>query len=277
MQDSNALRIAVSPVQLAAILSDKSISEGETFSNRLWGGLGLASGVVEMFGAGVMCVVPEPTMLTKVGCIIVGTHSLDTVQASFRQIWSGRQTNTDTFNTAVQLAETLGADPHTALKVGLTVDLAIPLGFSIAVGAARVVSVRAGRIKLAEHESMTGRHPGGHTIERHIGNTSAELAARLQRRPTLPAASSFRNLNEAEILTTKVLNAHKNEIEMFVKFQPRGTPWRKKISMRFTHPVGIVVKRGSSEAKNCYRVEVWLELTEYNGKPYFILTSMPLE
>ncbi len=79
MSDTNGLRIALSPVQLAATLSEKSISEGETLSNRLWGGLGLAGGVVEMFGAGVMCVVPEPTMLTKAGCVVVGTHSLDTV------------------------------------------------------------------------------------------------------------------------------------------------------------------------------------------------------
>lgn len=277
MSETNGLRIALSPVQLAATLSEKSISEGETLSNRLWGGLGLAGGVVEMFGAGVMCVVPEPTMLTKAGCVVVGTHSLDTVQASFRQIWSGRQINTDTYNSAVLLAESLGADRDTALKVGMTVDLAIPVGFSVAVGAVRVVAVRSGRIKLAEHESVTGQHPGGHTIERHIGKTPEELAARLQRRPMLPATSSFRNLDEAEILTTKVLRAHKNEIEMFVKFQPKGTPWRKEISMQFAQPTGIVMKRGSSEVRNCYRVEVWLELTEYNGKPYFILTSMPLE
>ncbi|KAF1370036.1 RNase A-like domain-containing protein [Yokenella regensburgei] len=277
MSETNGLRIALSPVQLAATLSEKSISEGETFSNRLSGGLGLIGGMTEMFGAGVMCVAPDPTMLTKAGCVLVGTHSLDTLQASFRQMWTGRETNTDTYNSAVMLAESLGADRNTALKVGMTVDLAIPIGFSVAVGAVRVVAVRSGRIKLAEHESMTGRHPGGHTIERHIGKTTEELVTRLQRRPNLPAASSFRNLDEAEVLTTKVLRAHKNEIEMFVKFQPKGTPWRKKISMQFSQPTGIVVKRGSSEARNCYRVEVWLELTKYNGKPYFILTSMPME
>ncbi|QTF08421.1 hypothetical protein HC231_11250 [Brenneria izadpanahii] len=277
MEDSHGIRIALSPVQLAAVLSDKSVSEGEILSNRLWGGLGLVGGVAEMFGAGVMCVVPEPTMLTKAGCVVVGTHSLDTVQASFRQIWTGRQTSTDTYNSAVALAETLGADRNTAMNVGMTVDLAIPMGFSIAVGAVRIAAIRGGRIKLAEHESTTGRHPGGHTLERHIGKTPEELLARMERRPGLPAASSFRNIDEAEILTTKVLKAHKNEVEMFVKYQPKGTPWRKKISMSFSQPTGTVVKKGSREVRKCYRVEIWLELTEYNGKPYFILTSMPLE
>lgn len=77
MDNENGIVIAMSPVQMAAALSDRSISEGETLSNRLFGGLGLAGGVVEMFGAGIMCVVPEPSMLTKVGCVVVGTHSLD--------------------------------------------------------------------------------------------------------------------------------------------------------------------------------------------------------
>ncbi|WP_324129944.1 hypothetical protein [Erwinia psidii] len=44
MTDNNGLKIVLSPVHLAAVLSDKSISESETLSNRLWGGLGLAGG-----------------------------------------------------------------------------------------------------------------------------------------------------------------------------------------------------------------------------------------
>lgn len=277
MTDDGGVRMALSPVQLAAVLTDKSVSEGETLSNRLWGGLGLAGGVAEMFGAGVMCVAPDPTMLTKAGCVIVGTHSLDAIQASVRQMWTGRQINTDTYNTAVSLAEGLGADRQTAAHVGMTVDLAIPMGFALAVSAVRIAAVRNGRIKLAIHESATGKHPGGHTLERHVGKTPEELLARLGRRPGLPAASSFRNLDEAERLTTKVLREHKNAIEMFVRHQPKGTPWRKKFSTTFAQPTGIVIKRGSSEVRKCYRVELWLELTEYNGKPYFIVTSMPME
>lgn len=116
MQENNGIRMALSPVQLAAVLADKSVSEGETLSNRLWGGLGLANGLVEMFGAGVMCIAPEPTMLTKIGCVIVGTHSLDTMQASFRQVWTGRQVSTDTYNSVVSLAESLGSDHQTAVE-----------------------------------------------------------------------------------------------------------------------------------------------------------------
>lgn len=155
--DSNEVRIVLSPVQLAAVLSDASISEGETLSNRLWGGLGVVGGVVEIFGAGVLCAVPEPTTLSKIGCVVVGVHSLDTVQASARQVWTGRQISTDKYNSAVVLAEGLGADTDTATKVGMTVDLAIPIAFSLAV---RVSAIRGGRIRLAEHESVNGILPG---------------------------------------------------------------------------------------------------------------------
>lgn len=156
MEDEKGVRIALSPVQLAAVLSDRSVSEGETTSNRIFGGLGLAGGVIELFGAGALCVVPEPTMLTKAGCVFVGTHSLDTLQASLRQVWTGRQVATDTFNSAVALAESLGADRQTAMNVGLTVDIAIPMAFAFAAGAEHVIAVRAGRVKIAEHESLSG-------------------------------------------------------------------------------------------------------------------------
>lgn len=46
MNDEQRLRIALSPVQLEAVLSDRSVSEGETSGNRLSGGLGLARGAV---------------------------------------------------------------------------------------------------------------------------------------------------------------------------------------------------------------------------------------
>ncbi|MGE1561344.1 RNase A-like domain-containing protein [Pantoea septica] len=276
MKDDNGLKIALSPVQMTAVLSDKSISEGETLSNRLFGGLGLAGGVVEMFGAGAMCVVPEPTMLTKAGCVIVGTHSLDTIQASVRQIWTGRQIDTDTYNSAVSLAETLGADKSTAIKVGFTVDLAIPMGFAFAVGAVRVAAVRGGRIRLAEHESLSGRAPGGHTIERHIDKTPEDLRARLSRRQELREASSFRNIREAEQLISKVLSDNSNQIQMWVKnVHPNVKVARMQLLRTFAHQTGHVVKRGSQEVLPCYKVRVVLDFKQWHGKPYFILTAFP--
>lgn len=275
MEDGQGLRIALSPVQLAAVLSDRSISEGESASNRISGGLGLAGGVVEMFGAGALCVVPEPTMLTKAGCVFVGTHGLDTIQASIRQIWTGRQVNTDTFNSAVALAQSLGADRQTAMKVGLTVDIAIPMAFALAAGAERVIAVRRGRFRIAEHESLSGRAPGGHTIERHIGKSPDELRERLIREPRLEESSSFKSLREAEAIISRVLADNKNQIAMWVKNVPPGMRARMRLSRRFAHPTGIMVRRANQETVTCYAVRVVIDFRSFNGKPYFILTAFP--
>lgn len=42
--DDGGMRIVMSPVQLAAVLSDKTVTEAETLSNRLPGGLGVLPG-----------------------------------------------------------------------------------------------------------------------------------------------------------------------------------------------------------------------------------------
>ncbi|WP_242549938.1 hypothetical protein [Pantoea agglomerans] len=151
MNEDEGLTFALSPVQMAAIVRRKTVSQGETLSNRLWGGLGIVGGVAEIFGAGVLCIVPEPTMITKAGCVVVGAHSLDTLNASLKQVWTGRKTETATAQLAEIAAVKLGVDSSTAYKVGLTVDLAVPFIFASAAGAARVASVYSGRIRLMEH------------------------------------------------------------------------------------------------------------------------------
>lgn len=64
--------------------------------------------------------------------------------------------------------------------VGLTFDVAVPVALSLGAGAARIAAIRTGRIKLIQHESVTGHTPGGHAILKHIGKTQHELAARLK-------------------------------------------------------------------------------------------------
>lgn len=58
----DGIRIVLSAPQLAAVLARGSIGQTEMLSNRLWGGLQVVGGVLEMVGAGALCVMPEPTM-----------------------------------------------------------------------------------------------------------------------------------------------------------------------------------------------------------------------
>ncbi|MEX3809705.1 RNase A-like domain-containing protein [Paraburkholderia sp. BR13439] len=58
--DSDGVRVVLSAPQLAAVLSRQSINPTEMLSNRLWGGLQVVGGVLEMVGAAALCVLPEP-------------------------------------------------------------------------------------------------------------------------------------------------------------------------------------------------------------------------
>ncbi|MBB5498268.1 hypothetical protein HDG37_002468 [Paraburkholderia sp. MM5384-R2] len=93
-QDSDGVRVVLSAPQLAAVLSRQSISPTEMLSNRLWGGLQVVGGVLEMVGAAALCVLPEPTMASKAACVVFGVHGSDTASAGLRQIWTGRDTAT---------------------------------------------------------------------------------------------------------------------------------------------------------------------------------------
>jgi hypothetical protein len=57
-------------------------------SNRLWGGLQVVGGALEMVGAAALCVVPDPTMASKAGCVMFGVHGSDTAAARLRQVWT---------------------------------------------------------------------------------------------------------------------------------------------------------------------------------------------
>lgn len=96
-----------------------------------------------------------------------------TASAGLRQIASGRDTSTLTSDAAKAAAEALGADPATANMIGLGADIAIPL-IAGGVGALRVIAVRRGSISLTAEEAA-----GGHAIARHVGQTEAQLRARL--------------------------------------------------------------------------------------------------
>lgn len=65
--DQDGVRVVLSSVQLAAVLAGGSLSQEAMLSNRLWGGLAVVGGVLEMVGAASLCVMPEPTMASKAG------------------------------------------------------------------------------------------------------------------------------------------------------------------------------------------------------------------
>ncbi|MDC6108513.1 RNase A-like domain-containing protein [Serratia rubidaea] len=272
----DGVKIVMSPVQLAAALADKSVTEGETLSNRLYGGLGLVMGTLELAGATALCMVPEPTGLTKAACVVVGAHSMDSINTAAQQALSGRNVQSATYRVAVATAKEFGADDDTAWKVGLTADVGVPIALSLGLGAVRVASVRVGRIKLIQHESVSGVKPGGHAILKHVAKAKEELATRLKstehlvRKPN--AVSSFSNINLAETSISKALNVNKEWIKLWAAGQPRHN---LVIAYDTGKVIGYSLFRGSDKLVNATKVKVVLKYETYNGKPYYILTAFP--
>jgi hypothetical protein len=267
------LTIALSPVQLAAILSGQAISASETTSNRLWGGLKLLGGSLEMVGAAALLLAPEPTLASKAGGVALAAHGSDTLSAGLWQVWTGQEQRSLTERGATELALRLGADPATAGNVGTAVDIAVPLAVAAGVGAARLISIRFGRISLAEHEASVGSRVGGHTIAKHVGKTDAELRARLVAEPRRQLVASFDSLPVAERVLYRGLRANRSAIETWARgARPRET---REFFFNAEDAVGTVLVRATNQLQRSSKVRIVLKLQDYNGKLYYILTAFP--
>ena len=58
----NGLSVAMTPLQLAAVMANESV-----LTERIWGSVGFLASVLELAGASALCLVPEPTGVTKNG------------------------------------------------------------------------------------------------------------------------------------------------------------------------------------------------------------------
>lgn len=267
------LQFAISPVQLAAVLADRTLTEAETLSNRLLGGLDLALGAAELAGATALCIVPDPTMLTKAACVVAGAHSLDSINAAANRILTGYDTRTATFRTTEALAKQLGADDNTAMSIGLAVDIAVPLAAGVAWGVSRVKYVRAGTLKLADHEAVSRARIGGHTLKKHIAKTDELLLARLAQSANIRSATSFYSVEEAEKFISAALRANRLNILRWANTGRIERPL--ELTWNAGTKVGYGFRQGSQIKHSVTHVRIVLKGLKYNGKSYFILTSYP--
>jgi hypothetical protein len=270
------LQIVLSPIQLASILENNTIGQAETNTNRLWGGVKILGGALELVGSAALLLVPEPTMATKVGGVVLAAHGSDTMSAGLQQVFSGRPQTTLTAQAAEAAARSMGVDPDSAVTVGMTVDIAVPMiaGF---VGAARVVAVRAGTISIATERSgislAAEEAAGGHTIARHVGKTEAELQARLAAQARIPAASTFRSLAEAEETVSAGLRANGLAIKNWASSAGVGT--RLTLSYDAGQAIGQGVVRATGRLQDMQKITIVLQKVASGNKVFFVLTSYP--
>lgn len=111
---------------------------------------------------------------------------------------------------------------------------------------------------------------GGHTIARHVGRTEQELKDRLTREPDISAASSYFDLETAEMVVAAALSKKRSDIDRWV----RGTGPRANLALRFTHdaPAGLKVERGARAGRAIDSVVVVLR---WANDDWYVLTSYP--
>jgi hypothetical protein len=120
---------------------------------------------------------------------------------------------------------------------------------------------------LEAHENA-----GGHLIERHVGKTEQWLVDRV-RRDNVSAASSFRDLPEAERFVAETLALHQDRIDAWVGGQGGN---RLVVDARFDASTGISVKRGDTSAEDVFSVRLVLERSNrLEDIGYRIVTGYP--
>ncbi|MCC8391212.1 hypothetical protein LJ656_01310 [Paraburkholderia sp. MMS20-SJTR3] len=270
-QDADGVRVVLSAPQLAAVLTRGTIDQTAMLTNRLWGGVQIAAGVLEMVGASALCVLPEPTMASKAGCIVFGAHGSDTAAAGLRQLMTGMEADTLTQRGAAKFAQTLKAQPDVASRIGMLVDLAVPFGFASSIKAVRVARIASGRIDLQMHEAKAGSSIGGHTMLKHVGRTEAQLRERLRLEPGRKVASSFYNVQTAEHAISDVMLSSRTKIETWARSAQRNIPL--VLTKHVTGNLGHGVTRATGKLTKMNNVTVVLVYKTYNNMPYYILTS----
>ncbi|MGF6730010.1 hypothetical protein OKW50_002091 [Paraburkholderia youngii] len=269
--ESDDFRVVLSAPQLVAVLARQSINQTEMLSNRLWGGLQVVGGVLEMVGAAALCVLPEPTMASKAGCVVFGAHGSDTAAAGLRQVWTGRDTATLTQQGTTKLAEAMKASPGIASSIGLSLDIAVPFGFAGSVKAARASRIVMGRIDLMKHEAKLGSRIGGHTVEKHVGRTEAQLRERLTRESKRQTVSSFTNIESAEWAISEVMRVDALRIKTWAQSSRRAKPLELEKDVGRT--VGYGISRKTDSLTGMSVVHLVLKYETYNGMPYYVLTA----
>ncbi len=265
---TEGLKVVLTPIQLAAILQGEPIGAHEILMNRLWGGAKIVAGASELIVGSTFLLTPEPTLLTKAAGGVLLVHGTDTFASGIREAWSGESNKTLTQQAGEQIAYGVGATPKQAERTGIVLDVAVPLLGAAATTAARITSIRAGRIALAEHEAL-----GGHTILKHVGKTEGELRTRLLAEPGLPAASSFSSLRTAESVISEALKAEGTSIRAWAATGQRG---RYRMIFPAGRSVGYGVVRATDKLVEMHKVRCVLQATQQSGKLYFVLTAFPI-
>ncbi|MEU9269249.1 RNase A-like domain-containing protein [Streptomyces sp. NPDC048251] len=144
-------------------------------------------------------------------------------------------------------------------------------------------------IDLATEEELSG----GHSIDRHVGLTDAQLTQRLRDEAAgsgkvdIPAASSFTDLDSAQYYTQHNVRTNTAEIDKWITGPPPPAPGEKKdfsVDAVPSGPLGIpavtgrtapVVNDQATPPQDAHGVLTVLKYEPNLDPPFVVLTSMP--
>lgn len=280
MSDDGSFRAILNFAQMAAVLAHESLTPAEMMSNRIFGSLRLVGGIIELAGSGVLCAIPEPTMISKVGCVAMGVHASDQLSAASTQIVTGKQTDSYAFKAGATAAEALGASRATGQVIGLATEFVVPLTTASMYNAFRVSSVRAGRMSIATSEKplhAPNNSVGGHTEKLHFQKDIAALQWRLKKVKSAAVMSTFEKMDIAELAISQALKANKLRILMYSKTQFIRKSNRLVLEFDAKQNVGWGIYRSAPNVPvPMTKVRVVIEFVEFNYMPRYILTAFPI-
>jgi hypothetical protein len=302
--DDGTISVALSPMQLAAILENATIAEGPTMSNRIWGAVGMIGGAIELVGSAALLIDPDPTVSKVVGAIGL-VHGADVYMTSWYAVSTGLSKATATSQAVTVLATSLGLDGRPAAIAGVVVDIAVPTGVTAALarsaGLFRLAganAVRNGFISLTVEEQQFGNlgKASAHAIRDHVGKTLQDMLKRFIQKPSLEATASFRTIADAEKAVSQVLRANKRAIQTWVASAAKKP---LTLTMRLDWEVGdgvmnaakkpvgravveqtttgstAVIIRQPGALYAVKTVSVVLNKTSLNGRTWYVLTAYP--
>lgn len=112
---------------------------------------------------------------------------------------------------------------------------------------------------------------GGHTLDKHVGRTDAQLRERLDRERDISAASTWTDLNAAEETVAAAIRSYQGKID---RWNERGYP-RPNLALHFDagHSIGRTMHHGENSSEPCSGAVVVLKAERDGG--FFVLTTYP--
>ena len=120
------------------------------------------------------------------------------------------------------------------------------------------------------HDLSVDERQGGHTLQRHVGKSDAELRDRLFRERHISAASTYTDRSTAEQAIGAALQENKERITRWAGLSG-GHP-NLVLDYRSAQPLGRTMHRGNSISQPCADAVVVLR---WRPNGYYVLTSYP--